>query len=941
MTRYTKNASFVKNDKKRKFYSKGKKNFKRFKSTPKYVKDNLENKVAREKEHDVYNFVDSDDDYGADLGMGLEISDLPFLTETDDNDNKFVALTQDLVRPLFNTETTVEDEEAKLYEGLAELRYSAYRTNQKETVKRILQGRSTLLISSTGSGKSLCYQVPALLYWRYRKYMTLVVSPLISLMEDQIKNFPKCLKAVCLHSGYNKTQRRLSIEQLVNGEAQVAFISPEAIVSGALDLEDLKNLPPVGFVCIDEAHCLSEWSHNFRPAYMQFFKILNEKMNIKTFLGLTATATRATSNAIANQLAINQDNDVIGSTAIPDNLLLSVSYERNKETALINLLKSPSFITMPSIIIYCNRREETEKVAFRIRAAMQTYTLYIEKSNKSVNQDEDSNCDIENKPCESAKKEYKKLNWTAECYHAGLSKETRNRVQRQFIKGELRVVVATVAFGLGINKANVRAIIHYDMPACFENYVQEIGRAGRDGRIAQCHMFLKQDKSDLFYQQRNIYAATPDKQNAEKLVELLFNPTRCKCNKWLKKEELDHLDQLNLSDPHDIPDWRKANNVDVTNLGLDQHLKEVLLEEIEESSVIYEKENSSVLSNTCRSIVKRHRACQEGHEISLDIDKTAEEVNLKTESITTIIEQIQRAYPQLKIEQYTPIRPICKLFCYKGVEQMETLRKKCPLLDAALLRFKVDSKITATKGWLPKELTFNIVDASNIVRNGMTYKEAVRVIKSLELERVEETGKFRRSQAKARFEGNSLHLRVVGDLNDEERKEIVAFILRYTTLYEQIERAKISRFFDTMGRHCIDLDKMVEKKTRLDVSAKLKESINAYFDPPLGGEIEVLPFADVENSTDNTCKNQSLKEHSGRTTAKIELITKDVREFLDAHSSIRNAQVIARIFQGISTPAYSAEHWGANRKWWRSHLDIDFRKLVSIIVGEIVRIRSI
>lgn len=172
--------------------------------------------------------------------------------------------------------------------------YTEFRPGQEKTVMRILSGLSTLLILSTGSGKSLCYQLPAYLYRKHMKCITLVISPLVSLMEDQVIGVPKFLKACCFHTHQTEKQQKKVLMLLTEGKIDVLLLSPETVVSAENSQQFsslLLHLPPVAFACIDEVHCLSQWSHNFRPSYLMLSRVLQEELKVKTILGLTATLT--------------------------------------------------------------------------------------------------------------------------------------------------------------------------------------------------------------------------------------------------------------------------------------------------------------------------------------------------------------------------------------------------------------------------------------------------------------------------------------------------------------------------------------------------------------------------------------------------------------------------------------------------------------------------
>ncbi|NXF64983.1 RECQ4 helicase, partial [Ciccaba nigrolineata] len=231
------------------------------------------------------------------------------------------------------------------------------------------------------------------------------------------------------------------------------------------------------FACIDEAHCVSEWSHNFRPSYLQLCKILRDRLGVRCFLGLTATATLATARDVAQHLGIPAEEGLmVRCTAVPLNLRLSVSMDRDRDQALVSLLQGERFGHLDSVIVYCTRREETTRIAALIRTCLRGATEPLRDAARG------KKAKAKNVRCP--------LKWIADAYHAGLSSAERRRVQNAFMKGQLRVVVATVAFGMGLDKPDVRGVVHYNMPKNFESYVQEIGRAGRDGEPAHCHLFL-------------------------------------------------------------------------------------------------------------------------------------------------------------------------------------------------------------------------------------------------------------------------------------------------------------------------------------------------------------------------------------------------------------------------------------------------------------------
>ncbi|KAM6972986.1 ATP-dependent DNA helicase Q4 [Aplochiton taeniatus] len=420
----------------------------------------------------------------------------------------------------------------EVYEALRDLGYQSFRPGQEEAIMRILSGLSTLVVLSTGMGKSLCYQLPAYLYAQRSNSLALVVSPLVSLMDDQLTGLPAKLKAACIHSNMSMKQREIAIEKVKAGEVCVLLLSPEALVGGGHlgsgCLPPAHQLPPVAFACIDEAHCVSEWSHNFRPCYLRLCKVLRDRLGVRCILGLTATATQSTAEDVARHLDIDGGEGIaVRSAAVPPNLQLSVSTDRDKDQALVSLLKGVRFGCLDSIIVYCTRREETTRISALLRTCLQGVIV-------SGGQP-DTNPEGKRKKELAKKKIRKPLKWQAESYHAGLSASERRRVQNNFMAGELRLVVATVAFGMGLDKSDVRGIVHYNMPKSFESYVQEIGRAGRDGEPAHCHLFLDPEGADLHELRRHIYADTVDYYVVKRLVQKVFLP--CKCRQIHQKQQ--------------------------------------------------------------------------------------------------------------------------------------------------------------------------------------------------------------------------------------------------------------------------------------------------------------------------------------------------------------------------------------------------------------------
>ena len=317
--------------------------------------------------------------------------------------------------------------------------YKEFRPMQAEIIQVVYERKDALVLMPTGGGKSICFQIPAITM----PGTAVVVSPLISLMKDQVEALrANGIKAAFLNSSLTSNEQIAVEEEFFAGELHLLYVSPEKICSS--NFLPLLQRAKVGLFAIDEAHCVSAWGHDFRPEYTQL-KFLKQQFPKVPVIALTATADRLTRQDIVKQLGLAEPEIFIASFDRP-NLSLEVRPGQRKKEQIIRFVKERPD---QSGIVYCLSRKSTEKLANDLREA----------------------------------------GITAAAYHAGMSSDERASVQEDFIKDETPVICATIAFGMGIDKSNVRWVIHYNLPKNLENYYQEIGRAGRDGAPADTLLF--------------------------------------------------------------------------------------------------------------------------------------------------------------------------------------------------------------------------------------------------------------------------------------------------------------------------------------------------------------------------------------------------------------------------------------------------------------------
>jgi len=349
--------------------------------------------------------------------------------------------------------------------------YDTFRPLQAEIITAVLEGKDVLALLPTGGGKSICFQVPTLA----KDGICLVISPLIALIKDQVENLKnKGINALAIYSSMPFLEIKKTLQNAAYGNYKFLYVSPERLET-ALFLDYLPALN-INLIAVDEAHCISQWGYDFRPAYLNIAKI-REQIPTVPVLALTASATKNVQEDICEKLLFTNAAQSFQQSFARPNLSYSVFNVASKQTKLLTILKNVS----GSGIVYCKSRKHTKEIADLLK-------LHA-------------------------------LN--ADFYHAGLSNDERNTKQENWIKNKTRIICCTNAFGMGIDKPDVRVVVHYDVPDCLENYYQEAGRCGRDGKRAYAVLLYNDKEITTLLEQPTI--KFPDEDTVKNVYIHLMN----------------------------------------------------------------------------------------------------------------------------------------------------------------------------------------------------------------------------------------------------------------------------------------------------------------------------------------------------------------------------------------------------------------------------------
>ncbi|VDK36781.1 unnamed protein product [Taenia asiatica] len=650
------------------------------------------------------------------------------------------------------------------------------------------------------------------------------------------------------------------------GHYAYVLMSPEALVESDWILRQ-NRLPPISFVCIDEAHCLADWSHHFRPSYLQICNLLRSRLGVNQFLGLSATCTPSTIKNICQNLGmgdivkLNAEYDAENPlnpldpdggyiqpfpNPIPTNLLVTASMDRDRDEALIRILRRPPFSEQPSILIYAASRDLTERLAGYIRTRLQEVKEKIGR---------------------------RTVGWNAAVYHAGLSPKERARVQKRFMDGRIRVLVATSAFGMGLNKQDLQAVIHFSMPKSFENYIQEIGRVGRNGQQSFCHIFLApgfslaRTETDTIGDGNAVTLSPEEAREANELRRHIFT---------------NHIDSVQL---------KRA-------LGL-----------------VFGDGDSTDINGICRPVV------------ALDIDQIAEQLDIKTESLATLITYMHLrpdVSPLITVLPPGPMR--VTVSCYGGPLEMAHVSARSLAVSAWLGHLK--SRATSTAGFTTtslREVTLDLVTLCNAW--GWRPDAVLRELRGLEWNSgVTPGAPPRRTGVNVALSGTPRASWLWVHTDDQLTKRLDSEFAYLQQRLKEVEQAGLRSIVQLQSAIAL---MAVDSADEIDFSQDCVRVRSVRFHARV-----VAHFNETVEEIPSTWPPpiSTKKEQSVRVT---------VREFMQLHGRSLDpgqvtGRVIANIFHGIGSPNFPITAWSRVHRFWRAHLDVDWPSLRRIATEELV-----
>jgi ATP-dependent DNA helicase Q4 len=732
--------------------------------------------------------------------------------------------------------------------------HQGFKPGQVEVITRVLSGKSTLALLPTGAGKSLTYQLPALLF----PGLTLVVSPLLALMADQLRGLPPALPGAALRSDQSISHLFAVLDEMRSGKLKVLFVSPERLLNERF-LHDLKFVPGgVSLAVVDEAHCVSEWSHNFRPAYHRLGQILKQRLNLAgPVLALTATATHRTEISLRASLGIPAEG-AFRNDAIRGNLVLSAMRvpASAREATLNHLLMKHPMNGTGSVIVY---------VAFQNQA--ETVAAYLQTN--GVN---------------------------AKAYHAGQDAKDRHRTQGQFFSGSVRVVVATVAFGMGLDKSDVRCVVNYSLPRSPEAYIQQAGRAGRDGHGARCISFIDQDD---FVRLRSLsHADGVDECGVRKLLELVFL-SGSSSGKG-KKVEGGGTTSVGGVDG------------DVTNTKAN------------DDSAPPQKEKARPVGALIVSQIER------------DVDMRGEVI----ETVLSCLElwrndewsEVSDASSVGLLKVLPDVRATCEL-SFHGGGGVDALAVKCPLVKAVL---EISAK--------PRAGVYRFSIAAAARAMGADLEEVQNQLQALS---ANGEGAYRLTDRAVGYE--------ILKTPPRDVRPLAKALAAHLTNVEQCAVSKLDTVYAALelAANC-ETDETQSAILRVTLQAYLGAPPGGGIDDGMG--YGTADDTRGEGPVDTTGTGGTPSETVSRVSAVIANepprgLVQDVRELLTHRSGGKaggagcmSARAVARILYGLNSPAYPAQEWRRKEKaghLWEKHAKVRFSTIMQIASEELLAMRGV